>query len=246
MDATSYVTLSHMTALRRQMEMIANNLANMSTTAYKAEKPLFTQFLNSTVWGADRPRGDDAISYVEDFGVVRNLQIGTITQTDNPLDIAINGNGYYQVETPEGMRYTRSGAFSLSADRQIVTREGHLLLDDAGQPIEIPQGTRAMTISVDGTVSADNLQIARIVPVDFANERALKKLPSGLYETDQQPTPLERFDLRQGMIEGSNVQPILEMTNMIEVSRAYQTAQKFVEQEHQRVKNAIGKLAGNG
>jgi flagellar basal-body rod protein FlgF len=246
MDATSYVTLSHMTALRRQMDMIANNLANMSTSSYKAEKPLFTQFLNPTDQATDQPAGDDAIAYVEDFGVVRNLQTGTISPTGNPLDVAINGEGYYQIETAEGVRYSRAGIFSLSAQGEIVTRDGDRLLDDAGQPLQIPQGTRTITISTDGTVSADNLPVGRIVPVAFENERALKKLPGGLYETDQQPTPLETFDLRQGMVEGSNVQPVLEMTNMIEVSRAYQTAQKFVEQEHQRVKTAIGKLAGNG
>jgi flagellar basal-body rod protein FlgF len=246
MDATSYVTLSHMTALRRQMEMISNNLANMSTTSYKAEKPLFTQFLNPTVRGTDRPSGDDTIAYVEDFGVVRNLQVGTISPTNNPLDVAINGEGYYQIETAEGVRYSRAGVFSLSPEGEIVTRDGDPLLDDRGQPIQIPQGTRAITISTDGTVSADNLQVARIVPVAFENDRALKKLPGGLYETDQEPTPLATFDLRQGMIEGSNVQPVLEMTNMIEVSRAYQSAQKFIEQEHQRVKSAIGKLSGNG
>jgi flagellar basal-body rod protein FlgF len=235
-----------MTALRRQMDMIANNLANMSTSSYKAEKPLFTQFLNPTGRSDDRPAGDETISYVEDFGVVRNLQVGTISPTGNPLDIAINGAGYFQVATNEGVRYTRAGTFSLSPEGTIITRDGNPLLDDAGQPMVIPQGTRTITISTDGTVSADNLQVARIVPVSFENERALKKLPGGLYETDQTATPLETFDLRQGMAEGSNVQPVLEMTNMIEVSRAYQTAQKFIEQEHQRVKNAIGRLAGNG
>lgn len=246
MDATSYVTLSHMTALRRQMDMIANNLANMSTTSYKAEKPLFTQFLNPTARTPERPAGDNAIAYVEDFGVVRNLQVGTISPTGNPLDVAINGEGYFQVGTAEGVRYTRAGVFSLSPEGTIVTRDGDPLLDEGGQPITIPQGTRTISISTDGTVSADNLQVSRIVPVAFANERELKKLPGGLYETEQEPEALEVFDLRQGMVEGSNVQPVLEMTNMIEVSRAYQTAQKFIEQEHQRVKNAIGKLAGNG
>jgi flagellar basal-body rod protein FlgF len=245
MDATSYVTISHMTALRRQMEMIANNLANMNTSSYKAEKPLFTQFINPTRFATERPKGENGIAYVEDFGVVRNLDTGTISPTNNPLDIAINGEGYYQVQTAEGVRFTRAGSFSLSSDGTLVTRAGDPLLDDAGNPIQIPQGTRDITISADGTVTANNQQLARIVPVVFDDERALKKLPAGLYETDQTPNPLQSFDLRQGMVEGSNVQPVLEMTNMIDVSRAYQSAQKFTEQEHQRVRNAIGKLAGN-
>lgn len=239
MDTTSYIQISHMTALRRQMDMIANNLANMSTPSYKGEKPLFTEFLNPG------SKGQGKVSYVEDFGMVRNLELGTISPTGNPLDIAINGEGYFSIQTQDGIRYTRAGAFMLSAQGQIVTRQGDPVLDTAGRPIAIPPGTRDITISSDGTISADNLQLARIVPVSFEDERALKKLPNSLFETDQVAQPLQGFELRQGMIEGSNVQPVLEMTQMIDVSRAYQSAQRFVETEHRRIKDAIGKLAGN-
>jgi len=242
MDTTSYVALSHMTALRREMDMVANNIANMSTSGFKTEKPLFTAFLN-------KAKNDlvsrERVAYVEDFGQVRNLEAGTISTTGNPLDIAINSEGYFSIQTPEGVHYTRAGNFNLNGDNQIVTRDGKPLLDDKGSPITIPPGTSNITISNDGTVTADSAPVARIVPVLFEDERGLEKLPDGLYKTDQTPEPGTRFELRQGMLEGSNVQAVVEMTNMIDISRAYESAKRFVDREDDRMRDAIRKLAGN-
>jgi flagellar basal-body rod protein FlgF len=242
MDSTSYVGLSHMTALRREMDMVANNIANMSTNGYKSEKPLFTWFLNKA---KNDVISRDKVAYVEDFGQVRNLEAGVMTPTGNPLDIAINSEGYFSIQTPQGVQYTRAGNFNLNADNQIVTRDGKALLDDKGSPIQIPPGTATITISNDGTLTADAVPVARIVPVVFENERELEKLPDGLYKTEQTPQPGTRFELRQGMIEGSNVQAVVEMTHMIDISRAYETAKRFVDREDDRMRDAIKKLAGN-
>ena len=239
MDNTQYINLSHLTALRRQMDMVSNNIANMSTTAYKGEKPLFSSFINKAENGAK-------INYVQDFGVVRDLKNGTITPTGNPLDIAINGEGYFQIQTADGIRYTRAGNFSLDDQGQITTRDGNPVLDNPQnkKPMSIPQGTKDITISASGEINADNVQIGTLAVVRFEDERNLKKMENGLYETDQQPQAVPRFELRQGMIEGSNVQPILEMAEMINVSRSYEQAQKFLDSEDERQRKAVTTLSG--
>jgi flagellar basal-body rod protein FlgF len=227
-----------MTALRREMDIIANNLANMSTASFKAEKPLFTSFLNKT------PRSD-SVAYVEDFGTVRDLQIGTITPTDNPLDLAINGEGYFSIQTPDGIRYTRAGIFSINKDGELVTRQGYQLLDSGDNPIEIPQGTLNITVSTDGTISVDGIQLTKVGLSRFENERELMKLTEGLYETTQPPQPVQGSEIRQGMLESSNVEPIIEMTRMIDISRAYENAKKINETEDQRMRGAIRTLSGS-
>lgn len=227
-----------MTALRREMSVTANNLANMSTPSYKTEKPLFTEYT------LPQPDQKD-VSYVQDFGLVRDLQVGTITPTGNALDIAINGPGYFVVQSPNGDRYTRAGLFSLAPNGDIINRQGLPLMDDRGRQFNIPQGTKNITISNDGIISADALNLGKIQLVDFKDERALKKLPDGLYETTQKPERLKQFELRQGMIEGSNVVAMIELTNMIEVQRAYESAKQLVDREDDRMRTAIRKLSGN-
>lgn len=228
-----------MTALRREMQLTANNLANMNTSGYKTEKPLFTEYV------LPQPENRD-VSFVQDFGVVRDLQVGTISQTGNPLDIAINGPGYFVIETPNGDRYTRAGQFSLSPSGDIITRQGLRLMDDRGRQISVPPGTKNITISNDGVVSADAVVVSKIQIVNFADERALQKLPDGFYETTQTPTRLRDFELRQGMTEGSNVVAMLELTNMIEIQRAYESAKQLADREDDRMRTAIRKLSGNG
>jgi flagellar basal-body rod protein FlgF len=227
-----------MTALRREMSVTANNLANMNTPSYKTEKPLFTEY------SLPQPDQKD-VSYVQDFGLVRDLQVGTLSQTGNPLDIAINGPGYFVVETPNGNRYTRAGLFSLAPNGDIINRQGLPLMDDRGRQFNIPQGTKNISISNDGVISADALNLGKIQLVEFRDERALKKLPDGLYETNQDPVRLREFEVRQGMVEGSNVVAMLELTNMIEVQRAYDGAKQLVDREDERMRTAIRKLSGN-
>src|SRR6185312_11727364 len=147
MENATYVALSSQMAIQRQMDVVANNLANASTPAFKGEEMLFSQYLV-------RPSGQRSpIAFVQDAGTVRDLREGPITQTGNPLDLAISGQGYFAVQTPLGVRYTRNGHFQLDSQGQIVTSQGYPVLTNSGQPLVVPANTHGITVATDGTVS---------------------------------------------------------------------------------------------
>ena len=173
--------------------------------------------------------------------MVRDLTEGALQTTGNSLDVAIKGDGYFTVEADNGQRYyTRNGHFKLNADGQISTTSGEILLSDNNQPIILAPTESEITISRDGTISTENGQIGRLHLAGFENERALKKVASGLYDAgDQTPMPLQSPHVTQGMLEGSNVNPVIEITRMISVQRAYEGAQKMIETEHDRQRQAI-------
>lgn len=229
MDNTNYVALSVQTALRRQMDIIAHNLANLETGAFKAEKPIFIEALDEN--------GD--IAYVEDYGVVRDTSSGNLSATGSQLDLAIQGDGFLAVEVEGEIRYTRNGHLQLSVDRELVTSTGYLVKDVDGRDIEIPDGENKLTISPDGTISGVAGPIARIDVVDFENPHALERAANSLYVASEAPIDAEDATLVQGALEHSNVKPIIEFTNMINVHRAYQANTKLSETEHQLTMSTI-------
>ena len=236
MENTSIIALSRATTLQRQMELIANNVANMSTTGFKSEQPLFIEFVN-------KPVEDEKYSMVQDYSTLRDLAPGPITQTGNPLDIALEGNGYIALDTLHGTRYTRNGNLSLDSERQLVSAGGLPVLDDGGNPITIPQNAREIRITPQGDVYGDAVQVGRINIVSFKNEQFMTQLGGGLYHTDEAPAAAEDTIVRQGFLEGSNVHSISEMNNMIDVNRQYQNIQNLMKTEHDRLRNAYSKLA---
>jgi len=238
MENTNYIALSSLTALRRQMDVIANNIANAETTAYRAERVLFEEFL------ADIGTGTQA-SFVLDYGVVRDTMEGQISATVNPLDVAISGKGYLVVETDEGLRYTRNGHLKLSDEGTLVTSSGNPVLDDGGKPITIPLGDGNVVISPDGVVSTESGTIGRLDLAGFENEQELRKAGDGLYTTDAPPLPAEEARLLQGMIESSNVEPIIETTEMIRLVRRYQSTQRLMEQADELRRRAVNTLGGD-
>jgi flagellar basal-body rod protein FlgF len=236
MENAGYIALSRQVVLERQIEVIANNMANASTPAYKAESMQFNEYLIQADEGAP-------LSFVEDAGVMRDWTAGTLRPTGNPLDLAINGEGYFVVSTPDGDRYTRNGRFALDAAGQIVTGDGNPVRSDGG-PIIVPTEDVKLVVAADGTVSTEIGIIGRIRIVRFADPQALAAVGAGLYQTDAAPEPDSASKISQGMVEDSNVQPIIEMTNLIQVTRDYQAAQKMIEAEHERQRRAIANLVG--
>jgi flagellar basal-body rod protein FlgF len=242
METTNYIALSRQAALRRELNLVANNMANLNTPAYQGESMMFVEYL------ADTQRGKTGeMSFVQDLSTVRDLKEGPMTRTENPLDLAISGRGYFTIETEEGPRYTRNGAFQLNQEGQIVNKANQPLLDDNGNPIEVPADAQAIEIGEDGTIATEFGPIARLEPVAFENEQLLNKRANGLFEAreEQVAEPAEDARVLQGMIEGSNVQGVVEMTRLIDLSRSYSSANKFTESEHERILRAVRSLVSS-
>jgi len=235
MENTLYIALSYQTVMQRQMEVIANNVANASTPGFKGEQMLFVEYLADTV-------GKDDISFVQDIAVVRDYREGAFSKTSNPLDVAISGKGWLQVDTPAGMRYTRNGHLQIDAKNTLTTVSGHPVLAENNRPITVPPGGGRIVITPDGTVSSGDGQLGRLKLVSFQNEQELRKDAESLYLTDAPALPASQAKVMQGMVEDSNVKPIVEITNMINALREFQSAQQMIEEEHKRQLQAIDTL----
>lgn len=240
METPTYIVLSRQLGLSRQMEVVANNLANTNTAGFKAEGMVFSEYLIK----AEKPV---ELSYVQDMASYRDLSEGTLRITGNDLDVAIQGKGYFVVQTLDGPRYTRNGSFQLNAAGEVVNHDGFQVMA-GGAPLIINGDDGPINIAADGTVSADRTQggntpviYGKIDVVTFADNSALKPDGGTIFESDQTPlaSATTDFKVQQRMIEGSNVQSIREMTNMIWVQRNYQSAQKFLEGEHERMRRAV-------
>ncbi len=241
MENISYVGLSHQVALKQQMELVANNIANMSTPGYKSQNVLFQEFLVES----DRKNEDKGqLSQVLDRATYRSTLQGPLSQTSNPLDLALNGNGYFEIDTPGGLRYTRAGNFALNDLGEVVNAKGHNLLSMDGQPIVIPQGAASITVDAKGFISTEQGPIAQIKTVAFENEQAMIETGDGLYKSgNNREIPTEDLTVSQGALEGSNVNGVLEMTKMIEILRTYQSAQRLMQNDHDRQRSTIKTLA---
>lgn len=235
METTAYIALSRQMALRRHMDVIANNVANMTASGFKAEALMYEPVVS------DAGRGQ-RLAFVQDVGVARDLRAGPMTSTGNPLDLAIEGPGYFAIDTDHGTRYGRSGQFRLSEFGELVTAAGDAVLDDGGAPLTLPPEAGPIAVAGDGTISSAQGVVGRIGLVEFADEQRLRKVGGGLYRADQPPTSAERSRVVQGMLEGSNVQPILELTEMMATVRAYQGMQRLLDTHHELQRRAIERV----
>jgi flagellar basal-body rod protein FlgF len=235
MESTAYIALSRQMVLGRQMEAVAHNIANATSSGFKAEALL----LEAVPVDAGRRQ---RLAFVQDIGMVRDLAPGPITATGNPLDLAIEGAGYFTVQTAEGVRYGRSGQFRLNDQGELATAAGAPVLDDGGATIALPIDGGPVAIAADGTVSSADGVAGRIEVVIFADEQRLRKVGDGLYSTDQAPAPAPQARLVQGALEGSNVEPIVEMTLMMATVRAYQGTQRLLDTHHELQRRAIERM----
>jgi flagellar basal-body rod protein FlgF len=237
MNDPSTIALSAQIALLRKTDMLSNNLANLSTNGFKGQEMIFTEYLGKASDGKKA-------SYVQDLGTARDTREGPTTQTGNPLDVAVEGSGFLVVDTPLGPRYTRDGHFQIDSQGQIVTSQGYPVQSDANTPIAIPDNTRAITIGQDGTVvTTGGGVVGKLQVVTFANEQALVPTSANSFSTDQTPQPAPPTTrLVQGALEGSNVEPVLELTQLISANRAISYTHDFTQAEATRVTNAIDRL----
>lgn len=229
MDTTLYVGLSHQAALRRHMDLVANNIANLNTTAYRREQVIFQEYLVDIAKSASRDTRE--VAFVEDYGVARDMRQGPLTPTGNPLDVAIEGNGYFSVQDEDVAEpfYTRNGRFVVSPDGYLALTSGHKVLDTGGQTIPIGPQDADINISSDGTIASSQGPIAQINVVTFDDERLLQKVGDNLYTSEEEAFAAEEFQLQSGTLEASNVNAIHEMTQMIEVLRTYQSTSSMLD-----------------
>jgi flagellar basal-body rod protein FlgF len=234
-DNASSVALSGQLARDRQMDVLANNIANLSTTAFKGEEMVFATLVSSA--------SGTAVRYVQDVGTARDWSQGPLTRTGNALDVALQGQGFLEVQTAQGIRYTRDGRLKLDATGQLVTLEGNAVLGDGASPIAVPPGTTDITIGEDGTLTTPTGSVGKLAVVNFDSLQAVSAETDGLYATEQAATPATDAKVEQGMVEGSNVQAITEMTRLMQASRAVGMAKTFQDNESDRHKSAIDRLA---
>jgi flagellar basal-body rod protein FlgF len=221
MDNSIYISLSRQMALFRDMEVTANNIANVDTPGYSAEKLLFSDYLVKDQ--------NSKNAYANDPASYRDTSIGSMKQTGNPLDCAINGNAYFQVQTDLGTRYTRAGNFQLSTEGTLVTPQGYAVLGADGGQITIPQNAVNVVINGAGEVNADGEAIGQIGMMEFQDEQKLTRLGNTLYSASETPQPSETAHMAQGVLETSNVTAVTEMVRVMNVSRAVTNTSKFIE-----------------
>ena len=227
MDSAMIVGLSRQMTLRRALDVTANNIANANTSGFKAENLLFEEYLHKM---DDAPPKLRNLSLVLDSGVMRDMSQGPIEITDAPLDVALDGEGFFQIETENGLRYTRNGHFTINDQGQLTTRGGDAVLDEDSRPITLNAEDGAVTISSDGAITTKSGEVARIGVFQFEQLGALKKVEGGLFEAEEftQPERVEQPNMLQGAIEASNVKTIVQMTKMIDIMRSYQSATRLI------------------
>ncbi len=250
MENALLIGLSRQTTLERQLEVIANNIANVNTTGYKADQSLFEEFLTSGAHEDNFIGKDRRVSYVQDRGTYRDFSQGALQQTSNPLDIAIDGDAFLAVQATGGERYTRDGNLQLNGQGQLVTAGGEPVLGTSG-PITFQPTDHDINISPDGTITvveanarADTIR-GKLRLVSFSDQQSLQKQGNNLYAASNGAAaqPDLKATIKQGYIEKSNVNSVAEMGRMIEVSRTYTQIANLLQQQSDLHKNAINQLA---
>jgi flagellar basal-body rod protein FlgF len=244
MENSLLIGLSRQVALQRELDIIANNIANLNTTGFKATGSKFEEFLMPVAREVDVTGVDRQLSFVIDRGSWHDLSQGPIELTGNPLDIALDGNGFLVVQTPDGERYTRNGALQINAAGELVTADGFPVLSEGGRIVFQPNDGD-VTIGRDGTVAVPDGIRGRLRIVSFAAPQALRKDRASTYAApaDLVPEPAANTRVIQGAVEKSNVKSVAELTRMIEVSRAYTSLADMLRLNSELRRTAIERLA---
>lgn len=241
MENAAYIALSRQMTLRRELDIVANNIANADTTGFKVEQLLVGAEIGERARNhAIRP----GASFVLDNGVGRDFGQGALEQTGRDLDFGIEGEGaFFTVQDGDGEAYTRDGAFSIDAEGRLVTQGGAAVLGDGGEII-LDAALGPVSVGPDGTITQGIQQVGRLTLARFETLSVLSKDGDGLYRNRSNAQPIEATgaQVRQGMLEGSNVNPLIEITNLIEISRAYERASKMVEQTNDLSRRSVERL----
>lgn len=235
MDNAIYAALTRQSGLMREMQVVANNLANMATTGFRREGVVFSEYVKALDGAPSLSMGRASARRID-------LSQGDLTQTGGTYDFAIQGEGFFLIETPEGERLSRAGHFTPGPEGELLNPDGFRLLDQGGAPVVVPPGARSVMLARDGTLSADGLPVARIGLWTPADPTSLRHLAGTLFSADA-PEPMDDGGtILQGHLEGANTDPIGEVARMIEVQRGYELGQQLLDREDQRIRNVIQTL----
>ncbi|MEX0317837.1 MAG: flagellar hook-basal body complex protein [Ruegeria sp.] len=235
MGSTSYITLSRQSGLMNEIRAVANNIANANTTGYRQQGLVFSEYIQDT-------RHQPSLSMAR--AQVRNtsLQQGVLTQTNGRFDFAIEGDGFFMLETGAGNRLTRAGSFTPNADGDLVNMDGQRVLDANGAPLFVPPDAQSVYVASDGTLSADGQLLGQIGVYRPTDPNGLIREGGVTFRADGETEPVDEPTILQGFLEGSNVNAIEQVTRLVEIQRAYELGQSFLETEDERIRNAVKAL----
>ncbi|MCC6776565.1 MAG: flagellar basal-body rod protein FlgF [Hyphomicrobiales bacterium] len=248
------IGLSRQIALARELDVVANNIANLNTAGYKADYSVFEEFMMPTAQHTQFSGGDRRLSYVQDRTTWRDFRPGGMRLTGNPLDVAIDGDAFLVVQTPRGERYTRNGSLQMDATGQLVTNDGFTVLGESG-PIRFQNTDGRISITDEGTITVreggdtrSDATRGKLRLVRFEQRNRLQKDGNTLFSAPAGVDPLpvqppQRVRVVQGAIEQSNVQSVLEMSRMIEITRTYTMVSSMLQQHAEMRRGAVDKLA---
>jgi flagellar basal-body rod protein FlgF len=240
MENAQLISLSRQVALQRQMDVVANNIANLNTSGFKAEDLLFEEYKMPVARDRAFAFVDQQLSYTQDWATAHDMSQGAMVQTGNPLDVALEGEGFLTVQTPAGERYTRSGSLVVNSEGTLVDLAGNEVLGDGG-PITFTAADTDINIGRDGTISSSQGIKGKLAVVEFANPQELARDGSNLWSGGT-PQPAAATRIMQGSIEKSNVSGISEIAQMIRVQRSYQSVASLISQQDDLRRNAIQRL----
>ena len=225
MDNSIYVTLSRELSLFRDMDVAANNVANANTTGFNAEHIMFNTFVQKDI-NQGQP---NKVNFAYNASTYRNTENGPIRTTGNDLDVAIQGNGYFTVDTPLGDRYTRAGNFQIDGAGTLVNADGYAVMDSSGQHINFPENVTSVQIGEAGNIKVNGEDFGAIGVVQFDNPQLMERLSGTMFKSEIAPQQAENFRIAQGSLESANVQPVTELTHMITLTHTVADTAKFIE-----------------
>lgn len=232
MENAIYTALTRQAGLTREMNVLANNIANANTTGFRQAGVTFTEFVKAS------PGAESLSMAVANLPTISTAQ-GTLTQTGGTFDFAIEGSGYFMIDTPAGARLTRAGSFAPNGTGDLVTPQGHLVMDSGGAPIFIPPDANGLGVSSDGTISVDGQPIAQIGLFQPTDPATMARVGAAMFDPQGDTEPSDSGRLVQGFLENSNVDAIGQLSRMIEVQRAYEMGQGFLDAENERIRTAL-------
>jgi flagellar basal-body rod protein FlgF len=235
MDNPGYISLTRMKGLADELRVVANNIANVATTGFRAERLVFAEVL------VEAETDGGSLSMAAPRAHFTDPSPGGFHATGGTFDFAIEGEGFFQVQTPNGPRLTRAGSFIRDAEGMVMTMEGNALLDAGGGPVQVPMDAQHIAVGTDGTISADGQPIGQI-GLFVAPPETLMREEGVRFRATGPLVPAPDARVAQGYLESSNVSPVAELSRMIEVQRTYELGQSFLDLEDQRVRDAVRTL----